>query len=131
MLPIPAGTSFSTWAEKWLKEIKVDMDSVLKDDQVVELRERNERLSSYLGSMQVILVTYKTKIDADAMVYTRANPPPDKVGIRAWEAERDASLGELLRTYDFITKLYDVVSKRASIAQSTMRSRTAEASTLS
>lgn len=129
LLPIKKGDSFSTWVEGWIQEISSDMTSIVKDTDTIELRERNERLSSYLATMQTILAAYKVQLDKETAVYTQANPPPDK-GVRAWEASLGIHLAKYQQTYDFIKSWYDVISKRLSVSQSSMRSRSGEASSV-
>ena len=129
LLPIPKGGSFTTWVESWVQEISSDMTSIVKDSETIELRERNERLSSYLATMQTIMAAYKMKLDAETAVYTRQNPPNEK-GIRAWQASLAVYLAEYQQPYDFIKSWYEAISKRLSVSQSSMRSRSGEASSI-
>jgi len=120
MLPIPTGETFSGWATKWVIQISEDVQSVLPTRDGNALTERNERFGAYLATLSIILSAYSERLTFLRSEFAKANPPPDK-GIKAWEASADEAMGETKTTYDFLSQLYDVISKRSSIAQSNIR----------
>jgi hypothetical protein len=129
LLPIPPGQTISGWVPTWVEVIAPDIQEIISSSDVDALRERNEKLSSYLATLGIIRCAYAEQIGKKKAEYARANPPPDK-GIKAWEAAADEALGETKNTYDLLTEIYESTAKRISVTQTNLRSRSSEASSI-
>ena len=122
LLPIPAGTTFSTWAEKWLKEIAADLQSQLTD--VHKMRERNERFGAYLPTLSMILAQYGQQMDKVRASFKAANAPGDKESKTAYNERVEEPVTDLKRVYHLIERLHDDILTRLSVSQTNIRSVT-------
>lgn len=127
LLPLQ-GRSASKFTEDWLKEAAPAVTEVIVEDDMPKLRERNEKLSGYLSVLAILRAAYKAELTVQRAKFASENPPPEKGGIKAWESKSDAAMGDVKQMADFLDDFYDVISKRISVTQTTLRSRAAEVS---
>jgi hypothetical protein len=125
LLPIEPGGSISGWAPRWMTDVAPALQEIIDPDDVAALRERNEHLSAYLVTLGILRCAYTAQMIKQKAKFAALSPPPDK-GIKAWEAAFDEYLGDIKVTYDIITELYESTSKRISVTQTNLRSRSTE-----
>lgn len=129
LLPIKDGASISGWAAGWIEAIAPEIQEIIDSSDVDRLRDRNEKLSGYLVTLGIIRCAFAEQLGKLRAKYAVDNPPPDK-GIKAWEAACDAAMGDVKQTYDLLTEIYESTSKRISVTQTNLRSRSAEVTSL-
>lgn len=119
LLPIPPGTSFSQWSDKWLFDISADMQSVIQDDSDA-LRSRNERFSSYCVTLGILIAEFHLQIDQQKITYRREHPRPEK-GITEWNEVFDLQVSPLRRQCEMLEQLHEDIARRLSGSQTSLR----------
>ena len=124
LLPIGEEPSFRRWAEKWLFQHSALMQGTVNPEDMAELRERNERLSAVLPTLEIILACIRTEIARQEKLYESENPrPADGKGITAWREARDSHMSDYSTFQKLVEGLQETVATRLSVGQTNLRTK--------
>ena len=121
-----AQTSVRQWQDSWLREVSHDVQTCLEVDDLDKLRARNERLSSYLATLTILMGSHRTHIDKKRDEYAEHNLRPIEKGITSWKEGEKHFLREADSDYEFLVNFHQDISTKISVCQSTLRTKSEE-----
>lgn len=121
------GESQSQYAERWLRDITPIVTATSETENAISLRERNEKLSSYLPIFAILTACYQAEIAKATRDYIKENPRPGKGEVTQWRDALDLQLKELEATRELLESYSKAVSQRLSASQTNLRTLTEEA----
>lgn len=129
MLHVPKDVTLKEFVERFMSNLTIVLNSPIADIDdpagLSKLREKNEKLSGYLGTVSVLIALYKETVDSKEKEFADGNPAPEK-GITAWKENRDLYTLRPRRILQLLEDLRENVLTRLSVAQTNIRSRTKE-----
>lgn len=107
-------------AFKLLVEIHGHLANIEEERQDV-LRARNERLSSYLGTLNTLLSAQRQKLHHQRNKYIAQHPKPEK-GVTEWREDVEAQGYDTKLLCEHVETVIKAIETRLSITQSNLRS---------
>lgn len=119
LLPVPKA-EIEPWAFKLLVEVHTHLAQV-EDERQDVLRARNERLSSYVGTLNSLLSAQRQKLHHQRNKYIAEHPKPEK-GVTEWREEVEAAGYDTKLLCEHVEAVIKAIETRLSITQSNLRS---------
>ena len=124
-LPKPPNVKVSDWQEEWLAEVCPETYKILPTDDLNAMRERSEKLSSYIPTLTILIFCNKQYVDKLKYEFAEANPPPQS-GITAWNKLEANYTRNARRDLEFLEALHHDIEDKLNKSQTNMNIKASE-----
>lgn len=126
LLPLQKGESVSSFSQRWLREITPQITKIIDPENALEMRKRNEVISSYLPVFVILISCYENKISEETRSYVASHGEPEKGESTTWKRNLELHLADLTTTRNMLGDYMKAVSSRLSASQTTLKSKSLE-----
>lgn len=120
LLPVPK-EEIEAWSYKLLVEIHGVMAQVPDEDHPADVRQRNSRLASYLGTLNALLSAKRQQLHKKRNDFISKHPKPEK-GVTEWREEVDAATYDIKLLCEHIAAVIEAIQINISTEQSNLKS---------